>query len=72
VEIPYSEKELRKIAKELKIESYKIYRSSFLNAFYHFLIINPLKLLGIKLKERFMGTKVLNKYGYALIFVGTK
>lgn len=72
IEIPYSEKELEEISKRLELKNYKIYRSSFLNAFYHFLIINPLKLFGLNLKERFMDTNFLNKYGYALIFVGEK
>lgn len=71
-EIPYSEEELNKIAEKLNIKNYKIIRSSFLNAFYHFLIINPLKLLGLNLKERFMDSKILNKYGYALVFIGEK
>lgn len=72
IEIPYSKKELDEIAKKLEIKKYWILESSFLNAFYHFLIINPLKILGINLKERFMDTKILNKYGYALIFIGEK
>ncbi|MFA5175683.1 MAG: class I SAM-dependent methyltransferase [Candidatus Nanoarchaeia archaeon] len=72
LEIPYSEKELLAISKKLSITKYKIIRSSFLNTFYHFLIMNPLKILGLHLKERFMDTKFLNKYGYALIFVGEK
>jgi len=71
-EIPYSKKELDEIAKKLEIKNYELIESSFLNAFYHFLIINPLKLIGLNLKERFMDTKFLNKYGYALIFIGEK
>lgn len=72
LEIPYSEKELEDISKKLNVKEYKIIRSSFLNAFYHFLIINPLKIFGIKLNEMFSETKVLNKWGYALIFIGKK
>ena len=71
-EIPYSKKEINKIAEKLNIKNKKLIMSSFFNGFYHFLIINPLKLLGIKLKERFMHTKFLNEYGYAIIFVGEK
>lgn len=72
MEIPYSIKELEKISKRLNIKKYTIYKSSFLNAFYHFLIINPLKLLGLNLREMFTDMKFLNKYGYALIFIGEK
>lgn len=71
-EIPYSESGLINLAKKMDIKEFKILRSSFLNAFYHFLIMNPLKLISIKLKERFVDIKVLNKWGYALIFVGKK
>ncbi|MBU0963017.1 MAG: class I SAM-dependent methyltransferase [Nanoarchaeota archaeon] len=72
LEVPYTEKELNEIAKKLKIKNFRVIRSSFLNAFYHFLIINPLKLLGLNLRERFMDSKILNKYGYAIIFIGEK
>ena len=72
IEISYSIKELEEISKRLDIKKYNIYKSSFLNAFYHFLIINPIKILGLNLKERFMDTRFLNNYGYALIFVGKK
>lgn len=72
LEIPYSEKELIEIAKKLKIKNYKIIGSSFISSFYHFLIINPLKLFGIQLKERFSNIKILNKYGFGIILVGEK
>jgi len=71
-EISYSKKELDEIAKNIGIKKHDIMESSFLNAFYHFLIINPLKLFGLNLKERFMDTRFLNKYGYAIIFIGEK
>lgn len=72
IEIPYTEKEILNISKKLNVKKSTIIRSSFLNAFYHFLIANPLKLLGINLKERFNDTKILNRYGYALVYIGEK
>lgn len=72
LEIPYSEKELDDIGKRLYIGDYKILGSSFFSSFYHFLIINPLKLMGIHLKERFSNIKMLDRYGFSLTFVGKK
>jgi len=69
-EIPYSKKELKTFCQEGGLE-YEIIMDGFWTSVYHSLVRQPLKLIGIKTKRRFVNTKSIwdNWFGLGLTII---
>jgi len=69
-EIPYSKKEFKNFCEEHNLE-YEIIMDGFCSSVYHSLVRQPLKLIGIKIKRRFVNTKSIwdNWFGMGLTII---